>query len=242
MTCEWSDHQLKNGQTGIAEIAAAPAAQRQEKLNSLSPLFVGRGFNLLERAEIAYRAASMALDPDISPDTVLALAGFVTHHQKTVLVNYELPVSAIGFVMGHNMLDEYWYTDSHSSMFRPGNRMDPRLGTNGKLPRKDISCRVTGPILEHLHHNFAIAWRKETGQDLMTIRNAAVVAKDLKPRPIHGTPLMAQLLRTPAQPGKHDIETLYLKAVNNATQFIYIENQYFRWPPLAELINKIAER
>ena len=43
-----------------------------------------------------------------------------------------------------------------------------------------------------------------------------------------------------AQDGKRDIEKLYLKAVNNATQFIYIENQYFRWPPLAEAINKAA--
>ncbi|MFH7090672.1 hypothetical protein ACHWWK_24035 [Klebsiella pneumoniae] len=73
---------VKKGQAGIAEIAAAPIAQRQEKLSSLSPLFVGRGFNFLERAEIAYRAANMALDPDISPDTMLTLAGTVTHHQK----------------------------------------------------------------------------------------------------------------------------------------------------------------
>ncbi|EPM53178.1 putative phospholipase D family protein [Pseudomonas syringae pv. actinidiae ICMP 19071] len=29
-------------------------------------------------------------------------------------------------------------------------------------------------------------------------------------------------------------------AANNVTQFIYIENQYFRWPPLAELIKKSA--
>jgi len=239
---EWSGHHLKNGQGGIAEIAAAPLAQRSEKLSSHSPLFVGRGFNPLERAEIAYRAASLALDPDISPDTVLALSGTVTHHQKTVLVDYELPEFAVGFVMGHNMLDEYWDTDKHSSMFRAGNRMDSCSGANGKLPRQDISSQVTGPILEHLHHNFATAWRKETGQDLLAIRNAAVVAKNLKPRPDYGTPLLAQLLRTQAQAGKQDIETLYLKAVNNATQFIYIENQYFRWPPLAELINQIAER
>lgn len=239
---EWSEHQLKNGQAGIAEIAAAPVAQQFEKLSSLSPLFVGRGFNPKNRAEIAYRAASLALDPDISPDTVLTLSGTVTHHQKTVLVDYELPESAVGFVMGHNMLDEYWDTDKHSSMFRPGNRMDSRSGANGRLPRQDISSRVTGPILAHLHHNFATAWCRETGQDLLTLRNAAVVAKNLKPRPVHGTPLLAQLLRTQAQAGKHDIETLYLKAVNNATQFIYIENQYFRWPPLAELINQVAER
>jgi len=239
---EWSDHQLRNGQAGIAEIAAAPLAQRSEKSSSLSPLFVGRGFNPLDRAEIAYRATSMALDPDISPDTVMIMAGTVTHHQKTVLVDYELPESAVGFVMGHNMLDEYWDTDKHSSMFRSGNRTDSRSGANGKLPRQDISSQVTGQILEHLHHNFATAWHKETGQDLLTIRNAAVVAKNLQPRPDYGTPLLAQLLRTQAQAGKKDIETLYLQAVNNATQFIYIENQYFRWPPLAELINQIAER
>lgn len=51
---------------------------------------------------------------------------------------------------------------------------------------------------------------------------------------------MAQVLRTQPQEGKRDIEQVYLNAVNNATQFIYIENQYFRWPPLAEAIKKAA--
>ena len=50
----------------------------------------------------------------------------------------------------------------------------------------------------------------------------------------------AQIVRTQAQEDKRDIEKLYLQAVNNATQFIYIENQYFRWPPLAELIKAAA--
>ncbi|WP_227668574.1 phospholipase D-like domain-containing protein [Klebsiella variicola] len=85
-------------------------------------------------------------------------------------------------------------------------------------------------------------WFRQTGQDLLTIRDSVSIAKKLKLRAVHGTPVMAQLLRTQAQAGKHDIETLYLQAVNNATQFIYIENQYFRWPPLAELINQVAER
>lgn len=147
-----------------------------------------------------------------------------------------------GLSITHNVVEANVTTDKHSALFRPGNNMDPRLGANGKLPRQDISSRVTGPILEHLHHNFAMAWEKETGQDLLTIRDSVSIAKKLKLRAVHGTPVMAQLLRTQAQAGKHDIETLYLQAVNNATQFIYIENQYFRWPPLAELINQVAER
>lgn len=72
------------------------------------------------------------------------------------------------------------------------------------------------------------------------MRNAKAVAKQLKIRPELGTPLMAQLLRTQAQEGKRDIEKLYLQSTNNATQFIYIENQYFRWPPLAEAIKNAA--
>lgn len=47
-------------------------------------------------------------------------------------------------------------------------------------------------------------------------------------------------MRTQPQENKRDIEKVYLQAVNNATQFIYIENQYFRWPPLAEAIKKAA--
>ncbi|WP_337024366.1 MULTISPECIES: phospholipase D-like domain-containing protein [unclassified Pantoea] len=207
------------------------------------PQFVSRGFNVDERAEIRYQAALHALDKDISKMTVALLAATATHHQKTVLVDYELPEHAVGFVMGHNMLDEYWDTDDHSSRRRAGSvdAYAPNMGASGFLPRQDISSQVTGPILEHLHENFAKAWCKETHQDLLALRNAKRVAKELKPRPEYGTPIMAQLLRTQAQEQKRDIETLYLQAVNNATQFIYIENQYFRWPPMAELINKIAE-
>jgi phosphatidylserine/phosphatidylglycerophosphate/cardiolipin synthase-like enzyme len=34
---------------------------------------------------------------------------------------------------------------------------------------------------------------------------------------------------------------MYLQAVNNVTNFIYIENQYFRWPPLADKICRVAK-
>ncbi|MBK0090090.1 phospholipase D-like domain-containing protein [Erwinia sp. S59] len=234
----FADHALFNT---IKEISVG-IGTTPKKLEQF-PQFVSRGFNVDERAEIRYQAALHALDKDISKMTVALLTATATHHQKTVLVDYELAEHAVGFVMGHNMLDEYWDTDDHSSRRRAGSAdaYAPNMGASGFLPRQDISSQVTGPILEHLHENFAKAWFKETHQDLLALRNAKKVAKELKPRPEFGTPIMAQLLRTQAQENKRDIETLYLQAVNNATQFIYIENQYFRWPPLAELINKIAK-
>jgi len=210
-----------------------------KKLNKVlkNPLFVGRGFDKSERAEIAWRAKYQALDKGLSAKTVGIMAAAPSHHQKTVLVDYELPEHAIGFVMGHNMLDEYWDTDAHSSGPRVG---EPDKGTRGFLPRQDISSQVTGPILKHLHDNFAKAWRKETGEDLLSLRNARAIGKMLKPREEFGTPLLAQILRTQPQENKRDIEKLYMQVVKNATQYIYIENQYFRWPPLAEVIKEIA--
>ncbi|MFZ4833278.1 phospholipase D-like domain-containing protein [Rouxiella sp. Mn2063] len=216
----------------------AQNAVRHEKLRAYAPVFVGRGFGAMDRAEIAYRASQQATDKDISGSTVSILTLAPTHHQKTVLVDYELPDDAVGFVMGHNMLDEYWDTDKHSAQHRGNNKLPPNAGPRGHLPRQDISSRVTGPILEHLHENFATAWCKETGQDLLTLRKAKDVAKKLRPRADYGTPLMAQLLRTQEQEKRRDIEKLYLNAVNNATQFIYIENQYFRWPSLSEAIKE----
>lgn len=205
-----------------------------------TPVFVSRGFSVFERAEIAYQAKYKSRDPQISASTQFILTATATHHQKTVLVDYELPDRAVGFVMGHNMLDEYWDTDGHSALKRnKDTKPAPNKGPRGDTPRQDISSQVSGPILEHLHHNFASAWRKETGEDLLDLRQAKEVGPQLQCSP-DATRQIAQILRTQAQEGKRDIERLYLQAVNNATQFIYIENQYFRWPPLAELIKAVA--
>ena len=156
---------------------------------TVNPLFVGRGFNKVERAEIAWRARYQALDKGLSASAVGIMTLAPSHHQKTVLVDYELPESAIGFVMGHNMLDEYWDTDAHSSQNRLGGPAPwgPDQGSRGFLPRQDISSQVTGPILEHLHENFAKAWCKETGEDLIKKRQALEMAKRLKPRKECGT-------------------------------------------------------
>jgi phosphatidylserine/phosphatidylglycerophosphate/cardiolipin synthase-like enzyme len=204
------------------------------------PVFVSRGFSVFERAEIAHQAKYKSLDPQVSATTQFILTATATHHQKTVLVDYERPDRAVGFVMGHNMLDEYWDTNDHLAVNRDKDtKPAPNKGPRGDTPRQDISSQVSGPILEHLHHNFASAWRKETGEDLLDLRQAKAVGPQLQCSP-DANRQIAQILRTQAQEGKRDIERLYLQAVNNATQFIYIENQYFRWPPLAELIKAVA--
>lgn len=210
------------------------------------PVLVTRGFSFRERNQIR-KDVSSGLDLNLSAGARNAMILAPSHHQKSVLVDYELPDKAVGFVMGHNMLDEYWDTNAHTAFRRPDPKSpnatpltyEPNRGVRGALPRQDISCRVTGPILEYLHQNFAEAWRKETNENLLVTRRAKEIGIRLKCEEHgSGTRLLAQLLRT--EGGIHDIEKAYFRSVNNATQFIYIENQYFRWPPLAELIKEVA--
>jgi len=241
-----TDKQHQEDERWFAAFGSSDGEAAQRVLQGV-PVFVSRGFSLKERKRIARDVDDNGLDHELSRSAAMAMTAAPSHHQKSVLVDYELPGKAVGFVMGHNMLDEYWDTDAHSALRRPepkrpnptADTHEPDRGPRGALPRQDISCRVSGPILEYLHRNFADAWKKETAEDLLVSRQAKAVGSQLECGKT-GTRLLAQLLRTQAQVGRHDIETAYLQAVNNATQFIYIENQYFRWPPLADLIKKVA--
>ena len=201
--------------------------------------FATRDFGFIERVEIAWQLLVNGEDKNGTKNnkfqTTGAMTAAPTHHQKMVLIDYEKPEKAIGFVMGHNTLDAYWDKDDHSYA-----KMHARFGRNGATPRQDISSKVTGPILEHLNHNFCQAWMRRTGVDLLSQRKNS--AAKLKVRSDAGTPIMAQLLRTQQQEGVHDIKALYLKATNNVTNYIYMENQYFRWEPVATAIKNAAQK
>ena len=226
--------------TATAVLGALPGA--------LKPLknieFATRDFDLRERAEIAWRTwmSGPHGDPKLRDVNTAAMTAEPSHHQKMVLVDYEVPEQAIGFVMGHNTLDEYWDRDDHTYL-----RQAPRMGRNGLHPRQDMSAKVTGPILDCLNRNFCQAWDDATGQNLTHARAALAGRLTLRRDPKNGTPVMAQIVRTQSQFGKNgkgskdatkDISALYLQAVNNTTKFVYIENQYFRYMPVADKLRK----
>ena len=271
--------------------------------------FVSRGFSTADREAIL---ASERADPSTSKKTRSTQAGAASHHQKVVIVDFEDPERAVAFVMGHNMLDEYWDRSDHSYK----RCEDPRRGRNGSRPRQDFSSRVRGAMLGDLFHNFNSAWKMEGGKDLIegiakpvfekyplsritrdeeeeALRHELVKAKgeadrekafqeankfdfsptgkkaiaDSKSRQQAAEArekelekkisdlssarasvvadgqeaIMGQILRTQPQYGKRDIAKGYLQAVGKATQYIYIENQYFRWALLAEKIKAAAQ-
>ena len=192
--------------------------------------FTSRTYNAADKKLVANHSYA---DKGLAQETKDTLSGYPSHHQKMVLVDYEDPKLAVGFVMGHNMLDSYWDTNAHRMNGRP---YKPDVGPNGFAPRQDFSSRITGPIIGDVFLNFAQAWKMETGEVLPVSKFA-----NYPLRPFAGDlPVQAQILRTQPQHGRLDVRSAYLQAVGNATQCIYIENQYFRWPPLAEKIKEAA--
>lgn len=89
-----------------------------------------------------------------------ALAVVPTHHQKAVLIDYEDPELAIGFVMGHNMHSQYWDDDKHSITQHKDMSW---LGRDGPTAWQDTSNCVYGEVLCDLSDNFVTAWNKTEG-------------------------------------------------------------------------------
>jgi phosphatidylserine/phosphatidylglycerophosphate/cardiolipin synthase-like enzyme len=154
------------------------------------------------------------------------------------LIDYEYPDIAVGYIMGHNMLDQYWDTDEHHA--QPAT---PKTGRCGPSPWQDISSRITGPLLQDINANFCQAWDQATGQKLTAARkklgvegkHALCLGGSSSSRGV-----MAQVLRTQSQQSKTEIRKLYLQALNNATQYVFVQNQYFRWQEFADTIKQVA--
>jgi len=162
-------------------------------------IYATRDMSLMGRGRAAVHAGQQTKDPQAT--AVMSL--FPSHHQKMVLIDYEDPARAVGFVMGHNMLDAYWDRDGHSAT-----RHGPDEGRNGATPRQDISSRLHGPILISLNHNFCQAWDDATADHLLKKRQVL----EAQHQPItnrcvrqSGTPVMAQILRTQPEHGETDI-------------------------------------
>ncbi len=179
------------------------------------------------------------------------LSNFPTHHQKFVIIDYEEAENAVGFILGHNMVSGYWDNDAHD-----GVRKEAYVGRDGDRPWQDTSSCVCGGVLAHLYHSFEHAWIKDVGADYDLMQGSAITAEDHQLNlarmevlnkkleldsqfPLQ--PTMGQISRTQPQYQIFEVEEVYNNAVALARNYIYMENQYFRYPPLAKKLKEAVE-
>jgi phosphatidylserine/phosphatidylglycerophosphate/cardiolipin synthase-like enzyme len=185
----------------------------------------------------------------------IALTMGATHHQKMVLVDYEDPDAAVGFIMGHNMLSQYWDTQTHS--WQQGHRVAPDQGRDAWTGWQDISSCVYGEVLKHMSENFVEAWEHRNMPGTLKAERAGIqkdvfIPTDERLNAIKNrlstekftvalTKVLGQICRTQPQYKIYDILRAYMESVSRTRKYIYIENQYFRLPDLAKQIQKRAQ-
>lgn len=165
-----------------------------------------------------------------------------SHHQKMVLIDYENAQKAVGFVMEHNMIDNYWDRSTHIY----GDLKAGNIGKNVNTPLQDVSSIVTGQVLWDLNYNFCQSWDRNgffdnrgnyDSSENLTKNRSEIQRTQFKPNPDlgnNGTVMNAQIIRTFDSPRVKDIMKVYLKNIKQTTSYLYTENQYFRWPALVE--------
>lgn len=65
--------------------------------------------------EVPSKYLSSALEDESSPHNPKATVAkmYLSHHQKMLLIDYEQPLQAVGYVMGHNSITDFWDTKEH---------------------------------------------------------------------------------------------------------------------------------
>lgn len=69
----------------------------------------------LSTRSISSEAAGKSLSDEVVPKNITATVTkhYPAHHQKMILIDYERKVKAVGYVMGHNCITDFWDTDKH---------------------------------------------------------------------------------------------------------------------------------
>ncbi|MEJ2589400.1 MAG: phospholipase D-like domain-containing protein, partial [Deltaproteobacteria bacterium] len=158
------------------------------------------------------------------------------HHQKFVVVD-----DAIAFCGGIDLTKNRWDTPRHEST-------DPRRKNPEGKPYKpfhDIQMAVGGAPAAALGELFRRRWLWYTGGQLKPVKRTRPLSWPQSATP-HMTHARVGIARTyPAYKGRQEIrevEALYLDIIRTAQKVLYMENQYFTSPAIADALIQRLEQ
>lgn len=170
----------------------------------------------------------------IQLDATVPIGG--SHHQKLIIVDDE-----VAFSGGMDIAVQRWDTREHL----PDN--SEREDCSGSYtPYHDVQSVMTGPVVEYLAE--LVRWRWNRLADEPAIAFAPPEASEQLPAswPPSVQPLMSAvptaIARTIPAMGDskvcEEVEAMLTALVRQAKRFIYIENQFVSYLPLAEALNR----
>jgi phosphatidylserine/phosphatidylglycerophosphate/cardiolipin synthase-like enzyme len=146
-------------------------------------------------------------------------------HAKLMFVDGDRALS-IGSPFGQS------YVDAHDHPIDA-----PSRGDSEGFPKHDAGFAVTGPALRHVYETLRLMWNKAVPDDKLTSWPPEQPLHVHGPGPPIPEPdaicsmqivrtLSAGTFETPAE-GEKGILEAYLRAINSASDFVYLETQYF---------------
>ena len=157
------------------------------------------------------------------------------HHQKVVIID-----DAVAFCGGGDIGTDRWDSIEHLDG-------DPRRCQPSGLippPRHEVMCVMDGPAARALGDLARERWSRATGERVRPVEADSDPWPDGVEPDLIDTPV--GIARTePAWAGRTEVrenERLHLDAIRRARRLIYLENQYFTSPKIAEaLAKRLAE-
>ncbi len=171
-------------------------------------------------------------------------------HQKTILIDDRL-----AYVGGMNARQNDW--DSTHAVFdyrrtpHTSSGKERQKWQQGKKetdypPRHDFMTHIEGPLVMDVCNNFVVRWNLALDENRLFARLATRLPAMTSPPPQAGS-MSAQIVRTMPKittlpSGEKGCLEMYQKAIANAEQYIYIEDQYFRSQQIAQSLASACAR
>ena len=180
-----------------------------------------------EAAEWSFLERALEADPSLSvvwhdgigdrrEDFTVQTASY---HQKFIVIDGE-----VAFISGMNTKEADWDTNEH-----PVEHPDRTSG-----PRKDYAIRVEGPAVRAVEEVMHSRWEHAIDNDALYADRASSFSLFSEPS---ATGVPGQVLVTLPEPwAEMSIMESWIRALSQATEYIFIEDQYFRAPILNEVI------
>lgn len=208
-----------------------------DRVRAEFPAVAARAFD----AEVPIASTVPSRPVDLTEWPIMLDVPGASYHQKFMTIDGE-----VAFVGGMNLRRVDWDTDAHL-VFEPrrmllGSTTAERMAVAAHEalpdtgPRKDFMTRLEGPIVEDVEELFHMRWAHQITAGAEYSENASdyAVARD---QPAFADGVQAQLTATLPEPyAENAIAETWWNAIENAEEYIFIEDQYFRVPMLEELL------
>ena len=163
------------------------------------------------------------------------------HHQKVIIVDDKLAFSG-GMDIALGRWDQREHSLHAEERQDPGGAFMP-VGKYHYNPYHDIQVMMQGPIVRHLAELVRARWKKATGREAIAIRDDDQKAKLWPPHysmDFENVPIAVArtVPRSLQHPPVKEIQQIYLDEIARAKNFVYIENQYLTFLPLAHALNR----